>query len=112
MKKHDDVQIITLAGKPAFAVLPYDHYLELTSQGREGAAHIPNEVVGLQIEQGLSLLAAWRTHKGLSQGELADRLGVSQSAVAQMERPGSKPREKTLEKVAKALGVTIEQLTE
>lgn len=112
MKTHTDVQIINQAGKPAFAVIPYEQYLELTNRQREEEVYIPNEVVGLQIEQGLSLLAAWRTYKGLSQGQLSDRLGVSQSAVAQMEKPGSKPREKTLQKVADALGITVAHLTE
>lgn len=112
MKIHTDVQIINQAGKPAFAVIPYDHYLELTNRHREEQVYIPNEVVGLQIEQGLSLLAAWRTYKGLSQLELAERLSVSQSAVAQMEKPGTKPRDKTLQKVAAALGVTVAHLTE
>ncbi|MFB2907478.1 type II toxin-antitoxin system prevent-host-death family antitoxin [Aeromonas jandaei] len=112
MRTHTDVQIINQAGKPAFAVIPYEHYLELTASSGDADIYIPNEVIGLQIEQGLSLLAAWRTHKGLSQQELADRIGVSQSAVAQMEKPMSKPRKTTLQKVATALGLSLEHLTE
>jgi DNA-binding XRE family transcriptional regulator len=53
--------------------------------------YLPNEVVGLQIEKGMSPIAAWRTYKGLSQQQLADQLGVSQPAIAQLEREGSKP---------------------
>lgn len=112
MKPCNEVQIIHLDGKPVFAVVPYEQYLAMTTSPSEEQAHIPREVVGLQVEQGLSLVAAWRTHKGLSQLELGERLGISQSAVAQMEKPGSKPRHKTLQKMAKALGVTAEQLTE
>ncbi|EIM1710193.1 helix-turn-helix transcriptional regulator [Aeromonas dhakensis] len=110
MKTHTDVQIIKQAGKPAFAVIPYDRYLELTNSGEQ--VYVPNEVVGLQIEQGLSPIAAWRTYKGLSQQELADRIGVKQPTMANMEKPGTKPQLKTLKKVAAALGITVEHLTD
>ncbi|TNI16309.1 helix-turn-helix domain-containing protein [Aeromonas dhakensis] len=112
MKTHTGVQIINQAGKPAFAVIPYEHYLELTASHDEGDVYIPDEVVGLQVEHGLSLLAAWRTYKKLSQQELASRIGISQSAVAQMEKPMSKPRIATLRKVANALGITLSHLVD
>lgn len=110
MKAHTDVQIIKQAGKPAFAVIPYERYLELTNSGEQ--VYVPNEVVGLQIEQGLSTIAAWRIYKGLSQQELADLIGVKQPTMANMEKPGTKPQLKTLKKVAAALGITVEHLTE
>lgn len=112
MKQINDVQIIRQDGEPAFAVIPYARYLELTRGKPDSESYTPNEVIGLQVEQGLSLIAAWRVYKGLSQQELASLINVSQPAVAQMEKPGAKPRIKTLEKVADALGVTVEQLTE
>ncbi|HGY1012547.1 TPA: type II toxin-antitoxin system prevent-host-death family antitoxin [Aeromonas salmonicida subsp. smithia] len=110
MKTHTSVQIINQAGKPAFVVIPYEHYLELMAQHEKGDDNTPDEVLGLHVEQGLSLLAAWRIHKKLSQQELAARIGISQSAVAQMEKPSSKPRTATLHKVANALGIPISHL--
>ena len=110
MKPHADVQLIHHEGEPAFAVIPYARYLELIATG-EGAARIPGEVVRLQIEQGLSLLAAWRIYKGVSQPELAEAMGITQSAVAQMESPQNKPRLKTLRNAAAALRIPIECLT-
>lgn len=110
MSRHTEVQIISQGGRPAFAVVPYDEWLALTGQQEETGAYIPHEVVGLQLHKGLSLLAAWRVHQGLSQQELADRMGVSQSSVAQMERPGVNPRRGTLERAATALGITVAQL--
>lgn len=104
-----DVQIITHSGKPAFAVVPYDQWLKLTGQNEE--VYFPHEVVGFQL-QGLSLIAAWRKYKKLSQEQLADKLGISQSAMAQIESRDSKPQNKTLQRVAAALNVTVEQLQE
>ena len=44
------------------------------------------EAALVEIRLGLSnALRAWRTRKGLTQGELAQRLGSSQSRVAKME---------------------------
>src|SRR5690554_7394380 len=98
MKAHTDVQIINQSGVPAFAVLPYGKYLTLIGQCDDADVYIPNEVVGLCIEKGLSLIAAWRTYQGLSQTELANRMGVTQPAVAQLEKAGAKPQNRTLQK--------------
>jgi transcriptional regulator with XRE-family HTH domain len=54
-------------------------------------------------------MAAWRDHLGLTQAEVAGRVGITQAAYAQMERV-KQPRKATLEKVAAALGLEVEQL--
>jgi transcriptional regulator with XRE-family HTH domain len=54
-------------------------------------------------------MAAWREHFGLTQSEVASRIGITQAAYAQMERVKN-PRKATLEKVAEALGLEAEQL--
>jgi DNA-binding XRE family transcriptional regulator len=112
MKALIDVQIIRQEGRPMFAVLPYDQYLALAGQHDDSDVYIPHEVIGLCVEKGMSLLAAWRTHKGLSQSELAERMGITQSGVAQMERPGAKLQKRTLDKAAIALGLAVGQLEE
>ena len=112
MKAPIDVQIIKQEGRPMFAVLPYDQYLKLTGHNTEYDVYIPHAVIGLCIEKGLSLLAAWRTYKGFSQSELAGRMGITQPGIAQMERTGAKLQRRTLEKAALALGVNTEQLAE
>ena len=45
-----------------------------------------------------------RTRAGLSQRELAERLGTTQSAVARLEGPRSNPTVATLERVLNATG--------
>jgi transcriptional regulator with XRE-family HTH domain len=45
-----------------------------------------------------------RTEAGLTQAELAERMGTTQSAIARMEGGGARPTLETLEKLAVALG--------
>lgn len=45
-----------------------------------------------------------RTESGLTQAELAERMGTTQSAIARMEGGGTRPTLETLEKLAIAVG--------
>lgn len=49
-----------------------------------------------------------RLAAGLTQSELGQRLGTSQAAVAQLERPGSNPTVATLERALRAAGRRLE----
>ena len=51
-----------------------------------------------------ALLKDARTRAGLTQAELARRLGVSQAAVAKLERPGANPTVDTLDEALWASG--------
>ncbi|MEZ7241067.1 helix-turn-helix transcriptional regulator [Rhodococcus sp. GXMU-t2271] len=53
-------------------------------------------------------LAAARRRQGLSQTEIAARMGTSQSAVARLERGDLDPRLSTLERYAQAVGQTVD----
>lgn len=53
------------------------------------------------------LLADARRMTGVTQAELARRLGISQAAVAQLERPDSNPRIATLDRALRALGAAL-----
>jgi len=48
-----------------------------------------------------------REKRGLSQRELAERLGTTQSAVARLEAGNVSPSLPTLDKIAEALGVEL-----
>ncbi|MFJ7312534.1 helix-turn-helix domain-containing protein [Pseudomonas sp. NPDC098747] len=101
MNPPTNIQIISGPdGAPAFVVIPYAEYI---------AAHpqedlIPNEVVGFMVKEGLTAVGAWRKHLGLTQAQVASRIGITQAAYAQQEQ-AAKPRKVTLDKIAQALGI-------
>ncbi|MGC2166676.1 MAG: helix-turn-helix transcriptional regulator [Gallionella sp.] len=76
---------------------------------KQNAPTIPNAVVNKVINKDLTPIRAWREHLGLTQTEIARRLGVSQCAYAQQE--AKEPvRKTTREKIVQALGIAPEQL--
>ncbi|MDR2318318.1 MULTISPECIES: helix-turn-helix domain-containing protein [unclassified Pseudomonas] len=106
MSTPTNVQIINDAdGRPAFVVLPYADYIA----SRPQPDLVPNEVVGYMVKDGMTAIAAWRRHLDLTQAEVAQRLGISQSAYAQQET-AERPRKATREKIAAALGIPMQCL--
>ena len=101
------IQIIEQNGKPAFAVIPYDEYLKLLP---DEDVTIPHEVVGLVVKKGMNLVKAWRAYLGMTQTEVAKKAGISQAALSQMEKSENKLRTATLEKLARVMDLSVEQL--
>lgn len=60
------------------------------------------------VSEAASLIRKARSEAGLSQAALARRLGVSQAAIAKLERPGSNPTVDTLDDVLWAAGRRLE----
>jgi transcriptional regulator with XRE-family HTH domain len=54
------------------------------------------------------LLRHARTAAGLTQAEVARRMGTTQSAVARLERPGANPRFATLDRALRATGQELD----
>ncbi|WP_155306219.1 helix-turn-helix domain-containing protein [Desulfosarcina widdelii] len=106
----NSVQIIEKDGHPMFAVIPYEDYLDLLP--KDERATVPHEVVGLVVKEGMNLVKAWRKYLGLTQAEVSRRAGISQAALSQMERTDNKLQNATLEKLARAIGLSIDQLTD
>ena len=69
----------------------------------EGRAAYADEA---RISAFRELVYRLRTEAGLTQAELAERMGTTQSAIARMEGGGTRPTLETLEKVAERLGAT------
>lgn len=113
--------ILDEKGETLFAVVPIDEYNELKlyrdlieneeedgefvdipyEKGSNDEETVPNDIVNLMVEHDISLLAAWRLYRGLSQSEVALKAGLTQSAISQVEKQNSKPQQKTLERLAK-----------
>ena len=106
-----DHQIIEKNGEPLFVLVPYEEYLSLI-QEKTAEPTIPHDVIELHILEEKSLIRAWREYKGLSQQEVAERMGVSQSAYSQMEKPDANLRPASLEKIAAAMELHPDQLQE
>jgi len=113
MKAHTDYQTIEYHGKPAFVLVPWEDFKRvrpLLEGDKACAAGIPQAVVEAHVLNGVSMIRAWREHIGITQGELAERMKVSQAAIAKLEKPDANPRGTTLKKMAEALGISPVQL--
>ena len=74
-------------------------------RARQGATI---EWIPISPTLGVRLALRWaREDAGLSQSELAQRMGVSQQAYARLESPDANLRMETLERAARALGMTV-----
>jgi predicted transcriptional regulator len=106
MNMPTNIQIINgPGGEPAFVVIPYTDYV--ASRNTEKSM-IPHDVISRSVG-GATPVRAWREHLGLTQADVAERLGISQSAYAQQES-SSRLRKASREKIAAALGIEAAQL--
>ncbi|QNS15314.1 helix-turn-helix domain-containing protein [Mannheimia bovis] len=119
-------------GKDLFVLVPVAEFEELTGAGKYNFPYddeteqdlveievdndefddvtLPFEVVKIKLEQNINSLGAWRIYRNLSQQEVAEKTGLSQSAISQAERKGNRPQKRTREKLAKIYNCTPEQL--
>lgn len=108
------------SGKTQFVVLPIAEYERLINDGYDDIPYttdnddnetVPNDVVQIIAKDDISLLAAWRVYRGLSQYDVAEKLGTTQSAVSQLESAKSRPQKRTREKLAIIYNCRPAQLT-
>ena len=121
-----NVQVIERDGKPEYAVVPYDEWqrlLELAEEAEdirdaEQAMRelergedelVPGEIVGRLLD-GEPPVRVWREHRGLTQAQLAERAGVTQGAVAQIESGKRRGSVDLLRKLAGALNLDLDDL--
>jgi DNA-binding XRE family transcriptional regulator len=121
-------QIIEKNGHPEFAVIPYadyQHFLELLedetdartaaefheaySAGREFL--VPDEIMRRELA-GESPVKLWREHRGLTQQELAKRVGISKPYLSQIETGKRQGTVETLSAIARSLDVPLDVLTD
>lgn len=73
---------------------------------------IPHEIVKATLLGDVSIIRAWREYLNLTQQELAQRAGLSQPALARVEKIDAKPRVATLKKLALAMDISVAQLSD
>lgn len=106
MNAPTNIQIINDPnGDPAFVVIPYGEYIANQTKS-EGL--IPHSVISNTVD-GATPVRAWREYLGLTQADVAARLGISQSAYAQQEN-SERLRRASIERIATALRISPEQL--
>ena len=66
--------------------------------------------VDFEVDEIGARLRAWRTNQGLSQSEVERRTGLAHNAISRIETGEVAPKLATLERIADALGISIEQL--
>lgn len=110
-----NVQIINENNRPAFAVIPIAEFEKIQrrlaiAEKQDEKFSFPLEVAEMNTLRGYSLIKAWRIYRKKTQKELADQLGITQSAFSQIEKSEA-PHAETLRKVAAVLDVEPGQLT-
>lgn len=73
-------------------------------------AQIPNEVVEIMVSKDVTIQAAWRIYRGLTQKDVAEKLGIRQAAVSQFKK-SENPRKDNIERLAQLYECKVEQLT-
>lgn len=122
----EDIQIIERDGKPEWAVLPYEEYLQLIDQSelledirdfdtinaaidcREEEL-IPSEVV-YAILDGENPIKVWREYRELTQQQLAETAGISKPYLSQIETGKRIGTAEILSAIAKALDVSLDEV--
>jgi len=124
----EEIQIIERDGKPEWAVLPYEEYLELIEHAelledirdfdRINAAIengeeelIPSEVVHAILD-GENPIKVWREYRELTQQQLADAAGISKPYLSQIETGKRTGTTDILSAIAKALNVSLDEIIE
>lgn len=110
-------QFISQDGKPAFVVIPIDEWRQIESnlKDRGDAAAVraflksptetfPDAVVG-SILDGAHPIKAFREHRGMTQAQLAAKVGTTSVYISQIERGNRRAGRKLRGKIGIALGV-------
>jgi DNA-binding XRE family transcriptional regulator len=122
----EDIQIIERDGKPEWAVLPYEEYLQLLDQSelledirdfdtinaaidRREEELIPSEVV-YAILDGENPIKVWREYRELTQQQLAETAGISKPYLSQIETGKRIGTAEILSAIAKALDVSLDEV--
>ncbi len=105
-------------GTPREAIIPYTDYIQIIAgdMARRGEAVLddPNsewiELDDFITEFAAPKIAAAREKRGLTQKQLGAKLGMPQSQISRLEKHPESVTYRTLQRVAKALGMKVTEL--
>jgi len=120
------VQIIKQGDKPEWAVVPYDAYLQLVEKAemaqdvqdydsaKAALKHgddelVPSDVIYAILDGG-NPIKIWREYRGMSQHEMAEKIGISVPYLSQLETNKRKGSLDVLSAIAQALGVSLDHI--
>lgn len=120
-------EIIEKDGRPEFAIISYEdyqHFLDLLEEESDAQVvaefhesyaagkefMIPEEIMRRELS-GESPVKLWREQRGLTQQELAARVGISKPYLSQIETGKRQGRVNTLSAIARSLEVPLDVLT-
>jgi DNA-binding XRE family transcriptional regulator len=119
------VQVIEKNGRPEWAVIPYEQYerfveaqemlddvkaFDAAKQQIAGGEELVPSTVTYAILDGGNPIRVWRTYRGLTQQQLADRVGISKPYLSQLESGKRAGTTVVMNAVAQALGLSLEDL--
>lgn len=102
-----DYDRLTEAAEQLADIAAYDEFKQRLAAGEEEM--LPAEMVN-RLVAGESPLRVWREHRGLSARELAERAGLSQAFVSQIETGKREGSLTSMSALARALGITLDDL--
>ena len=87
-------------------VRDYDLAIDTITSGEE---IIPSEIMYAVLD-GENPIRVWRKHRGLTQQELAERIGISKPYLSQIETGKRKGTTDVLSSIAKALDLSLDDI--
>ncbi len=120
------IQVIERNGKPEWAVVPYETYLQLVEQAeiledirdydsakaaveRGDEELVPSEVVYALLD-GQNPIKVWREYRGLTQQQLAETAGISVPYLSQLETGKRKGSIEVLTVIVKTLKLSLDDI--
>ncbi len=121
-----NVQVIKKEGKPEWAILSYEDFIQLMEQAEmlqdisnydeivqaveKGEEETVPAELAYALMEGENPVKAWREHRSLSQKQLADAANISIPFLSQIESGKRKASTKIMVRLAKALKVLVDDL--
>ena len=102
-----DYQILVGAAEDAVDTVAIEAFRRKLAAGEEEL--VPADIVD-RILGGENRVRVWRDHRGLTSAALAEKAGITQAFLSQIETGKRDGTIETMRKIAIALGVTIDDL--